>query len=286
MPDDRLVEEGQEKSWLERITHMFNAAPTTKQDVLELLSQAETRAIIDQEAFSMFEGALRVSDMQVREIMVPRPQMVVVNIDASLEEIVGILVASSHSRFPIVGESNDELHGMLLAKDLLPWMLKHVQGEAGDFEVKAVMRDIFIVPESKRLNVLLQEFREQRRHMVAVIDEYGGVAGLVTIEDVLEEIVGEIEDEFDTDEEAQIRDLRDGGYVVQALTPISDFNAHAQTKFTADEFDTIGGLVMGQFERLPEKGECVEIEGRKVDVLRADNRKIHLVRIHPENTES
>ncbi len=214
--------------------------------------------------------------MQARDIMVPRSHMQVLKADASLEEFLPQIIQSGHSRYPVIGENPDDVVGILLAKDLLPQIL---EGRQEDFSLESLMGPASVVPESKRLNVLLREFRENRNHMAIVIDEYGGVAGLVTIEDVLEEIVGEIEDETDLETDAFIRELADGGYLVRALTPIDDFNEQFGTDFSDDEFDTIGGLVMQQFGHLPGRSETTTIEGFEFKVLNANQRMIHSLRV-------
>jgi magnesium and cobalt transporter len=228
----------------------------------------------------MVEGAFQVSEMQVRDVMVPRSQMVVVERDAPFDDVLATVIESGHSRFPVIGESRDEVVGTLLAKDLLPYL-------AGDreaaFNIRDTLRPAVFVPESKRLNVLLRDFRSTRNHMAIVVDEYGGVAGLVTIEDVLEQIVGDIDDEYDIgDEESFIKRHSDAEYIVKALTPIEDFNAAFGTEFSDEEFDTVGGLLLKAFGRLPERGDTVELEGLRFEVLHSDGRRIHLLKVHSE----
>lgn len=264
-----------EQSWLEKLGNIFSSDPKTRSDILATLTLAAQQDIIDQDAVSIFKGATDVSDMQVREIMIPRSQMVVIKSDATIEELLPIVIGSAHSRFPVIGESTDDLAGILLAKDLLPYVLEDA---AKSFDIKKLLRPAAVVPETKRLNVLLREFRENRNHMVVVIDEFGDVAGLATIEDVLEEIVGEIEDEHDVDEEKLVRTIGDGDYIVKALTPIDDFNEATGRQFSDEEFDTIGGIVVHHFGRLPERNEQVSFNDMEFTVLRADNRKVHLVR--------
>jgi len=226
----------------------------------------------------MIEGVLQVSEMQVRDIMIPRAQMVVVERDAPLEKIIPVLTASAHSRFPVIGDSRDEVVGILLAKDLLAYF-----GNNGPrvFNIRDVLRPAVFIPESKRLNVLLKEFRASRNHMAIVVDEYGGVAGLVTIEDVLEQIVGEIADEHDIDEDADIKPYKDDIYTVKALTTVNDFNEYFNADFSDEEFDTIGGLVMQSFGYLPKRGESADIGRFHFRVLHADNRRIYLLRVTP-----
>jgi magnesium and cobalt transporter len=224
----------------------------------------------------MIEGVLQVGEMHVRDIMVPRAQMVVVNSDSQPDDFVASVTESGHSRFPVIGDNRDEVEGVLLAKDLLGY---YARDEVQKFDMDDAMRPAVFIPESKRLNVLLREFRESRNHMAIVVDEYGGVAGLVTIEDVLEQIVGEIDDEHDTEEGSFIRRLSNGEHNVKAITPIDDFNDYFKTAFSDDEFDTIGGVVIKAFGRLPGRGETNNIGGVTFKVLRADKRRVHLLRV-------
>ncbi len=221
----------------------------------------------------MMEGALDVSEMQVRDVMIPRSQMVVVHEDSDLDSCLPLILESGHSRFPVIGEDKDEVEGILLAKDLL----HHFGNGGNEFDLSKVLRPAAIIPESKRLNVLLRDFRASRNHMAIVVDEYGGVAGLVTIEDVLEEIVGEIDDEHDIAEDANIKKIADNRYTVHALTPIEEFNENFETSLSDDECDTVGGLVLAEFGRLPESGEHVDILGFEFKVLNADSRRVHLL---------
>ena len=275
MSDDKSQDSG-DRSWIERIAHAFSSEPKTRSDLGAVLEVALENEVIDTDACSIMEAAMEVADMQARDIMVPRSHMQVLKADASLEEFLPQIIQSGHSRYPVIGENPDDVVGILLAKDLLPQIL---EGRQEDFSLESLMRPASVVPESKRLNVLLREFRENRNHMAIVIDEYGGVAGLVTIEDVLEEIVGEIEDETDLETDAFIRELADGGYLVRALTPIDDFNEQFGTDFSDDEFDTIGGLVMQQFGHLPGRSETTTIEGFEFKVLNANQRMIHSLRV-------
>jgi len=275
MAEDRSGHEAGDRSWIEKIADAFSPEPRSRRDLLQALRSAADSEVIDRDAQSIMEGALRVGDMQVREIMVPRPQMQVVRVDADLAELLPRIIETAHSRYPVIGENNDEVLGVLLAKDLLPWIL---QPDAEGFTVPGLLRPAMLVPESKRLNVLLREFRESRNYMVIVIDEYGGVAGLVTIEDVLEEIVGDIEDEHDVDDDLAIRKVADNDYIVKALTPIEDFNHHFGTDYSDLEFDTIGGLVMQAFGYLPRHNEVTVLGPFQFRILNADNRQIHLLR--------
>lgn len=280
MAEDRSGHEASDKSdksWIEKIAGAFSPEPKSRDDVLQALYSAADNAVIDRDALSIIEGALRVGDMQVREIMVPRPQMQVIKADLPLSRLLPKIIDSAHSRYPVIGENNDEVLGVLLAKDLLPQILQ--PEAAGEFSIHQLLRPAMLVPESKRLNVLLREFRENRNHMAIVIDEYGGVAGLVTIEDVLEEIVGDIEDEYDVDEDLFIRKVADNDYIVKALTPIEEFNECFDTDYSDEEFDTIGGLVMQQFGYLPQRNEVTRLGAFQFRILNADNRQIHLLRI-------
>ena len=267
--------ETDDRSWLDRLTQMVTGTPYTRSDLEGLLKLAADNEVIDEDARTIMEGALLVGDMQARDAMIPRAQMVIIRESATLQEVLPQIIHSGHSRYPVVGDSTDDVKGILLAKDLLPFALE----PEGSFEIAALMRAAVIVPESKRLNVLLREFRQQRNHMAIVIDEYGGVAGLVTIEDVLEEIVGEIEDETDADEEVQIRKLTESTFFVQALTPIEDFNEAFDSAFSDEEFDTIGGLVLNAFGRLPNRNETTHLEGFEFKVINSDQRKLNSLRV-------
>lgn len=263
------------KSWWDRLKTALSSTPQDLPALVEVLRDSESRNILHPEALKMLEGALRVAELQVRDIMVPQVQMVCVPHDADLESIVKTAVKSGHSRFPVVGDDKNEVLGILLAKDLLPFF---VNGAGESFDLKKLMRDPAFAPETKRLNVLLREFRNNRNHIAIVVDEYG-VVGLVTIEDVIEEIVGEIEDEHDhDDEEAFIAGCGKDGYKVNALTSIDDFNKHFGTRLNHDDYDTIGGLIIDRFGRLPKAGETTDLAGYGVTVLRADKRKIELLR--------
>lgn len=265
-----------ERSWLDRLLQSFsNSEPKSQEELLQIIKEAARNDVLDPEALEIIEGALGVSHLQVREIMVPRSQMVVIKSDEMPREFLPKVIESGHSRFPVIGESMDEIKGILLAKDLLPLILESCEG----FNLSEILRPANIIPESKRLNVLLKEFRENRYHMALVIDEYGGVSGLVTIEDILEEIVGDIEDETDDDEEDFIRQVAEREFILKALTPIEDFNEYFDAAFSDDEFDTIGGILTHAFGHMPIRNEVVELEGFTFRVLYADNRQIHLVRL-------
>lgn len=251
--------------WLRRITDTFSAEPRDVEDLTEVLTQAKERGIINADAYDMLEGVLRVAELQVRDIMVPRSQMTVVNRDDSPEDILPVVTESGHSRFPVIGEDRDQIVGILLAKDLLRYF---AAGGGRDFDIKECLRPVVFIPESKRLNVLLKEFRVSHHHMAIVVDEYGGVSGLVTIEDVLEQIVGDIGDEYDVEDDLDIRKEGDRQFTVKAQTPIDEFNQYFGTQFSDEEFDTIGGLVMNYLGRLPRRGEAFMLGGLEFKVLR------------------
>ena len=276
-PSTQPVEPGQAKprSWLERLFAGFAHEPKSRKELLDIIKGAANNKVVDQEALNIIEGALDVAYQQVREIMIPRAQMVMIKAEESPEKFLPKLIESGHSRFPVIGESTDDVKGILLAKDLLPLILKGQK----DFDWNTILRPANVIPESKRLNVLLKEFRENRYHMALVIDEYGSISGLVTIEDILEEIVGEIEDETDEEGEDMIRQVADNDYILKALTPIEDFNAYFDETIENDEFDTIGGIIMQAFGRMPERNEKVKVHGFSFRVLYSDSRKIHLLRV-------
>lgn len=269
------------KTWLDKLTQAFVHEPKNRQELLELLREAHANEVLDIEALSIIEGALQVSDMQVRDIMIPRSQMITIKSSHTPREFLPDVIEAAHSRFPVIGDGVDDVLGILLAKDLLPLLL---QNDTERFNIKEILRPATCVPESKRLNVLLKEFRATRNHMAIVIDEYGGVSGLVTIEDVLEQIVGDIEDEHDVDEDSHIKPLPSGDFLVKGLTPIEDFNEHFDTEFSDEEFDTVGGLVMNAFGHLPKRNEVAELEGFRVRVLNADSRRVHLLRVTLEKS--
>ena len=274
MNDDRKPEI-EERSWLDRLTHFISGEPQTKSDLEDVLSLAEEHEIIDQDARKIMEGALLVTNMQVRDIMIPRAQMIVIDSDESVQEVLPKIIDAGHSRFPVIGDGIDDVIGILLAKDLLPL----VESDSAPPALRQLMRPVIAVPESKRLNVLLREFRQNRNHMAIVIDEYGGIAGLITIEDVLEEIVGEIEDETDVAEKKPIRPMSDGTFFVEALTAIDDFNAFFNTEFSDDEFDTIGGVVVNAFGQLPSRNQSIQLNNFEFSVIRADERRLSSLRV-------
>ncbi len=272
------MEPGSRPTLLERLSALLTRAPEDREQLLDLLHTSFERNLLDADALSIIEGALGVSDMQVRDIMVPRAQMDVVAIDDTPEKIVEFVIEATHSRFPAIGENRDDVVGILLAKDLL----RHFAGM--EFDLRDSLRPAVFIPESKRLNVLLREFRASRNHMAIVVDEYGGVAGLVTIEDVLEQIVGDIEDEYDFDEAADNIVLDNAGrYRVKATTEIGDFNSAFHTNYPDAEFDTLGGLVIHHLGRLPKRGEMLQIDNLRIQVLRADSRRVHTLLVDPQS---
>ena len=265
------------RSWLDRIGAALSGEPTTHEDLIELLRDVQADGVIGADTLRMMEGAIAVSEMTVSDVMVPRAQMVMLSVDATFAEITAEVTESGHSRFPVHGEDKDEILGVLLAKDLLEGAMAD-QRPCG---IRELLRPAVLIPESKKLNVLLREFRQSRNHMAIVIDEYGGVAGLLTIEDVLEEIVGEIDDEHDEAEDCSllISAQADGQFVVDALTPISDFNERFGADFDDDEYDTIGGLLTDAIGHLPEAGEELTLGRFVFRVARADARRLHALHV-------
>jgi hemolysin (HlyC) family protein len=265
--------------WLKRITQSMSGEPRDLAELIEDLREASERGLFNADALVMIEGVLAVADMQVRDIMVPRAQMVFIERDELPDKIVELVVESGHSRFPVIGEDRDQILGILLAKDLL-----RLQIEGGEsFEIREYMRPVVFVPESKRLNVLLKEFRLSHTHLAMVVDEYGGVCGLVTIEDVIEQIVGEIGDEHDVEDDQTIRRESEHEFTVRALTSIAEFNRYFGTAFSDEEYDTIGGLLMQEFGRLPRRGETIQIGDLEFRILRADRRRIDQLRVITRN---
>ncbi len=264
------MDEPAKPTLLERLSSWLMRQPEDREQLVALLHSSYDRNLLDADALSMIEGVMQVSDMQVRDVMIPRSQMDVVDISESPEKFIPYVIKTAHSRFPVVDQGKDNVIGILLAKDLL----RYYAGE--EFNVREMLRPAVFIPESKRLNVLLKEFRANRNHIAIVVDEYGGVAGLITIEDVLEQIVGEIEDEYDFDEtEDNIILDRTGRYRVKAITPIEDFNEKLGTHFSDEDFDTVGGLVTNKFGRLPKRSEQIGFEGVSFQVLRADSRRLY-----------
>ena len=265
------------KTWLDKLTQMIQGEPQNKEELVEVILDAQERDLIDPETKEMMKGVLGVTELRVRDIMIPRSQMITLDVDQSIAELLPVMVESSHSRFPVVCEDKDHVEGILLAKDLLPLILKNQEEHP---ELREYLRPAVVVPESKRVDTLLNEFRQQRYHMAIVIDEYGGVSGLVTIEDILEIIVGEIEDEHDEEEETQdIRQISKHVFLVQALTPLDDFNQHFEHQFDTDEADTIGGIILHAFGHMPSRGETIEIQGLQFKITNADSRRILQVQV-------
>ncbi|MBL0143649.1 MAG: CBS domain-containing protein [Betaproteobacteria bacterium] len=264
------MDDSPKPSLLERLSSLLLREPEDREQLVALMHSAFERKLLDADALSMIEGVLQVSETQVRDVMLPRSQMDMIDVEESPEKFIPFVIETTHSRFPVFEENRDNVIGILLAKDLLRFYAE------SEFNVREMLRPAVFVPESKRLNVLLKEFRANRNHIAIVVDEYGGVAGLVTIEDVIEQIVGDIEDEYDFDEtEDNILAEKGDRFRVKAVTEIADFNAHFGTAFSDEDQDTVGGLVLSQFGRLPKRGETVTIDGISFQVLRADSRKLH-----------
>ena len=281
MNEDHPSPQPPTRSWLERISQLVSGEPRNIAELLEELRGAQANGLLSDDTLSMVEGAIEVADLTVADVMLPRAQIISLPADATLAEIVRRVIESGHSRFPVHGDDPDQMIGILLAKDLL----KCFVDASAPCSIRALLRSAVLIPESKRLNILLKEFRLSRNHMALVIDEYGGLAGLVTIEDVLEEIVGEIDDEHDEDDPARkklIQPEADGGFLVSALTPIADFNERLGSEFADDEFDTVGGMVTSEFGHLPEPGEETVLGGFQFRVTKADDRRVlqFAVRVH------
>lgn len=276
MADPEKRNSNDKPHWLERLTNFLLREPEDREQLIEQLHTAYENSLLDADALAMIEGVLQVSEMQVRDIMIPRSQMDVIDITDPPEKFIPFVIEAAHSRFPVIDENKDDVIGILLAKDLLRFYINK------NVDVRSMLRPAVFIPESKRLNVLLKEFRSNRNHIAIVVDEYGGVAGMVTIEDVLEQIVGDIEDEFDEDEnEDNIIEDAHGRYRVKALTEITDFNEVLGTELSDEEFSTIGGLVVSKFQHMPKRGEAVSFDGLNVTVLRADSRRVYSLLIEP-----
>jgi magnesium and cobalt transporter len=266
------MSESKKSKLIERLSHFLLREPEDREQLFELLKSSYEKNLMDADSLSMIEGVLQVSDIQVRDIMIPRSQMDMIDISHPPEKFIPFIIQTAHSRFPVIEDDKNDVIGILLAKDLL----KYYAGD--DFEIRDMLRPAVFIPESKRLNVLLKEFRGSRNHIAIVVDEYGGVSGMVTIEDVLEQIVGEIEDEFDFDEtEDNIIQDTDGHYRVKASTEIEDFNEYFKSNFSNEEFSTIGGLIIHAFGHLPKKDEIIIFQGFKITILKADSRKLYAV---------
>lgn len=260
-----------ERTLLQRIGQALGGEPQDLEQLLKVVRDSQRRGLFSSDALTMIEGVFQVADMRARDLMIPRSQMVVVEDDAELDDMLPAIIESGHSRFPVIDDNRDEVVGVLLAKDLLRFF---PEGERERFDMRDIMRTAVFVPESKRLNTLLQDFRTSRNHMAIVVDEYGGTAGLITIEDILEQIVGDIDDEHDSEESALIQQHAPGRYTVDALMPVEEFNEHFATEYSDDEFDTIGGLVVNQIGHVPEPGETVTLDGFWFRILEADSRRI------------
>jgi magnesium and cobalt transporter len=271
------------KGWLDKIVQSFTGEPKTKEELFAVIVDAQQREVINLETRDMIEGVMEVSEMRVREIMIPRAQMTTIDINEAVEQFLPTMLESAHSRFPVISEDKDHIEGILLAKDLLEYAF--VPGR--EFALRNILRPAVIVPESKRVDVLLKEFQQNRFHMAIVVDEYGGVSGLVTIEDILELIVGEIEDEHDAGENTNdgIRPLNKYTYSVKALTELDDFNKFFNTHFNEEEADTIGGIVLKAFGHMPMRDEKVEINNIKFKVTNSDARRLIQLKVTLPNTE-
>ncbi|RDV24694.1 magnesium/cobalt transporter CorC [Alteromonas aestuariivivens] len=260
------------KSWLDKLKLTFSGEPKSKEELVEVITEAELREVIDPQTREMIEGVIGVNEMRVRDIMIPRAQMTTIDINQNVEEFLPVMLESAHSRFPVISEDKDHIEGILLAKDLLRYMFNTQE----EFQLREVLRPAVIVPESKRVDVLLKEFRQQRYHMAIVVDEYGGVSGLVTIEDILELIVGEIEDEYDLEEDGtdDIRPLNKSTYSVKALTPVDEFNEFFETRFSEEEADTIGGIVLKAFGHMPATNDEITIGDIHFKITNSDKRRL------------
>lgn len=269
--------EGEHKSWLRRLAHILHIEPHNRDELVEILHNAKDRQLLNNDALIMIEGVLEVSQTQVRDIMIPRGRMVVVDFDTTPEQAIPLIIESTHSRFPVIGENRDEVLGILLAKDLLPYFLDK---EHPQVLIKDLVRQAVFVPESKRIDILLREFRVNRYHMAIVVDEFGGVSGLVTIEDVLEQIVGDIEDETDiASEEPNIKQIDERTFEIKALTSIEEFNQHFNTNISDDDFDTIGGYVSQQVGHMPKCGEKLETANFNMTITAATKRRIQQIKM-------
>jgi len=264
----------QPSSWLEKLSQLLLREPKDREQLVELLHDARERNLLDEHALNMIEGVLQVSEMQVRDIMIPTSQMTILSENSTLEEILSVVIESGHSRYPVIDKTSQEIKGILLAKDLLSYT-----AQKKTFQLKNILRSVFFVPESKRLNLLLQEFRHKHSHMAIVVDEYGAFAGLVTIEDILEQIVGEIEDEYDFEDEAFIKKHSERTYIIKALTPTEDFNEYFKTHYDTKQHNTIGDYIIKMFGRLPKRGEILTFDGFRIKILHADHRRIRLVHL-------
>jgi magnesium and cobalt transporter len=266
---------GSTKGWLDRIYRVFTGEPQNQKQLLDLLKNLQAQQLLGADELTMIEGVLQVDDLQVRDIMIPRGRMIVLDHEDPLPAIIEKITASGHSRFPVIDDDKDDVVGILLAKDLLQLSL----AKSEYFEINEYIRPASFIPESKRLNVLLKEFRLNRSHMAMIVDEYGGVSGLITIEDVLEQIVGKIDDEYDEDEEIDIQPHGASRYSVRALTPLPEFDDYFDTDFEREGIETIGGFLLRQIGHLPERGESVTVDRLTFKVLNADSRQVHLYQV-------
>jgi magnesium and cobalt transporter len=271
MSEDYPSNEQPKEGLLDKIGNLFQGEPKSHDELLNMIDSAKQREVIDQKTKEMIKGVIDVSKMRVRDIMIPRSQMVTLGLNQPVEELLPQIINSAHSRFPVITEDKDHIVGLLLAKDLIRFGFS---AQHDDFKIEDILREAVVVPESKRLDTLLKEFRSQRYHMAIVVDEYGGVSGLVTIEDILEVIVGEIEDEFDNEEEEEIRKIGKHTYIVSALTTLADFNDFFKTDHSLEDQDTIGGLILHELGHLPSRGEKITIGGHKYKVTSADSRRL------------
>ncbi|MGQ3891463.1 HlyC/CorC family transporter [Legionella sp. CNM-4043-24] len=260
-------------SWFSSLKHFLHVEPQNREELITLLRDAQSRSLIDSETLGMIEGVIQFAQMRVRDIMLPKNQMTCLSVNDSLAQVIETVSASGHSRFPVTGNNKDEVIGILHAKDLLRFQ----DARDDDFDLDDIVRSATFVPESKRLDLLLSEFRSNRNHMALVVDEYGAVSGFVTIEDIIEQIIGDIEDEFDVDEEAYIKEHLDSHYIVKSHTPIEEFNEQLNASFSDDNYDTIGGIVMAGFGYLPKRGEVITINGFEFKIINADARRIKLL---------
>jgi magnesium and cobalt transporter len=273
-----------DRSWLERLSAMIAREPQNQEQLMDVLRDAEDRDVLSSEMLGMIERILQVSEMQVREVMIPKAKMIMIEKDSTLDEILPIIIESGHSRFPIIDNNEGKIIGVLLAKDVLKLTWKE---EPGDFNIMSISRPPVYTSQSKRLDILLREFRATRNHLAIVLDEYGHVAGLVTIEDVLEQIVGEIDDEYDFEEDdVYIKKLADEAFIVKAQTPIEEFNAYFHTKFDEEDFDTIGGIISQHFGHLPKRGEHIKLQGLRFKILHSDNRRVYLLEVKKSSSKS
>ena len=276
MSDDRSQSSNGSTNWFHKVVQKIKGEPKNKEDLENVIDDAEQRDLIDPQTKEMIKGVLEVSEKKVRDIMIPRSQMVTIDINESIDAYLPMVLKSAHSRFPVVNEDKDHVEGILLAKDLLPFAFEK---DINELSLKSILRKAIVVPETKRVDTLLREFREERYHMAIVVDEYGGVSGLVTIEDILEQIVGEIIDETDDSEPEDIRKLGKHLYTLQALTTVESFNDYFNAGFDEDEADTIGGVILHAFGHMPTRGETIELQGFNFKIVNADNRRIQQIQL-------